>query len=121
MLLVAVVFLLGAEILVGAFTSEASVAGYATACLRLVALGYGFLAAGLVLTQAFNGAGDTWTPTAINLACFWALQLPLAWWLSTPLGHGPGGVFVAVTVAEAAVALLAWYVYRRGRWRRVTI
>jgi len=121
MLLVAVVFLLGAEILVGAFTSEASVVGYATACLRLVALGYGFLAAGLVLTQAFNGAGDTWTPTAINLACFWALQLPLAWWLSTPLGHGPGGVFVAVTVAEAAVALLAWYVYRRGRWRRVTI
>jgi Na+-driven multidrug efflux pump len=121
MLLVAAVFLLGAEAVAALFAREADIVAHAADCLRLVALGYGFFAVGLVLTQAFNGAGDTWTPTAINLACFWALQLPLAWWLALPAGFGPRGVFGAITVAESAVALLSWWVYRRGRWQRVAV
>ncbi|MEQ8663845.1 MAG: MATE family efflux transporter, partial [Gammaproteobacteria bacterium] len=121
MLLVAAAFLLGAEALAGLFAREAAIVAHAADCLRLVALGYGFFAVGLVLTQAFNGAGDTWTPTVINLACFWVVQLPLAWWLATPAGFGPRGIFAAITVAEVAVAALSWWFYRRGRWRRVTV
>ncbi|MEX2481320.1 MAG: MATE family efflux transporter [Gammaproteobacteria bacterium] len=121
MLAVACVFLLAADVLAGIFTTEAAIVTHATACLRLVALGYGFFAVGMVLTQAFNGAGDTWTPTAVNLMGFWVVQLPLAWCLARPLGWGPNGVFIAITVAEIVVALLAWWVYRRGRWRSVVV
>jgi putative MATE family efflux protein len=121
MLAIALGFLVAAEALAAIFTQEAVIVRHAAACLRLVALGYGFFAVGMVLTQAFNGAGDTWTPTAVNLAGFWVVQLPLAWWLARPLGYGPTGVFAAITVAEAVVALLAWWVYRRGHWRTVVV
>jgi len=121
MLAVALVFIVAADALAAIFTGEAVIVRHAADCLRLVALGYGFFAIGMVLTQAFNGAGDTWTPTAVNLAGFWVVQLPLAWLLARPLGYGPTGVFAAITVAEAVVALLAWWVYRRGRWRTVVV
>ena len=121
MLAIALVFLVAAEALAGIFTGEAVIVRHAADCLRLVALGYGFFAIGMVLTQAFNGAGDTWTPTAVNLAGFWVVQLPVAWWFARPLGYGPTGVFAAITIAEAVVALLAWWVYRRGQWRNVVV
>ena len=68
---------------------------FAVSCLRIVSLGFLFYAIGMVLTAAFNGAGDTWTPTLINLGVFWAFEIPLAWWLATHTPLGPRGVFWA--------------------------
>jgi Na+-driven multidrug efflux pump len=99
------------------FTADAGVAGYAIDCLRLVAMGFVFYAYGMVLTQAFNGAGDTWTPTLINLACFWAFEIPLAWFLAFTVGMGPHGVFVAITVAYTSIAVVSAVLFRRGRWK----
>jgi Na+-driven multidrug efflux pump len=71
----------------------------------------------MVLTQSFNGAGDTWTPTWLNLFCFWLFELPLAWLLAHPLGLGPAGVFWAIMAAFSALALASAAAFRRGRWK----
>jgi Na+-driven multidrug efflux pump len=75
----------------------------------------------MVLTQAFNGAGDTWTPTLINLFCFWLWEIPVAWLLARPLGLGPNGVFIAVLVGFSTMAVVSVVLFRRGRWKRVTV
>jgi len=71
----------------------------------------------MVLTQSFNGAGDTWTPTWLNLICFWLFEIPLAWLLAHRLEMGPMGVFVAVTLAFSSVAALSALLFRRGKWK----
>jgi Na+-driven multidrug efflux pump len=71
----------------------------------------------MVLTQSFNGAGDTWTPTVLNLLCFWLWEIPLAYGLARIGGLGPDGVFAAITVAYATLAVLSALVFRRGRWK----
>jgi Na+-driven multidrug efflux pump len=114
-------FIVAGAAVVDVFTHDSAVAAYGVECLALVGLGYAFLGLSMTLTQAFNGAGDTWTPTWINLAGFWALQIPLAWGLAAPGGQGPRGVFVAIAVAEVTVALLAWAWFRRGRWVSVRV
>jgi len=70
-----------------------------------------------VLTQSFNGAGDTWTPTLLNLACFWLWEIPLAWLLAYPAGLGPEGAFTAVLVAFSTMAVASAVLFRRGRWK----
>ena len=117
LLAVAVVFLGAADPLLTVFTSEPDVLAQGAACLRLVVLGYPFYAWGMVLVQAFNGAGDTYTPTAINLVCYWGLQIPLAWALAHHTALDAVGVYVAITVAESLVAVAALLVFRRGRWK----
>ena len=86
-------------------------------CLRIVSLGFVFYAYGMVLTQSFNGAGDTWTPTWINIGCFWLWEIPLAWLLALRLGFGPTGVYMAVTIAFSTVAVVSAIIFRRGRWK----
>jgi MATE family, multidrug efflux pump len=71
----------------------------------------------MVLVQAFNGAGDTMTPTWINVCCYWLFQVPLAYTLSHPLGLGPTGVFAAIPIAEAAATAVGLVCFRRGRWK----
>jgi Na+-driven multidrug efflux pump len=71
----------------------------------------------MVLTQAFNGAGDAWTPTWINVACFWMWQMPLAYFLALSWGMGPSGVYWAVMIAFSTLALVSAAVFRRGRWK----
>jgi putative MATE family efflux protein len=110
-------FFLAAPLIVRAFTSDPTVAGYAVRCLRIVALGYPLYAYGMVLTQSFNGAGDTWTPTWLNLACFWLFELPLAWALAHGAGLGPVGVFWAIMAAFSLLAAASAGVFRRGRWK----
>jgi len=114
---VGVLFLIAAPIITGFFTDDLVVRAFATACLRIVSLGFVFYAAGMVLTQSFNGAGDTWTPTIINLFVFWAWEIPLAWWLSTAGGLGAHGVFVALTVAYSTLAVVSAVLFRRGTWK----
>jgi Na+-driven multidrug efflux pump len=71
----------------------------------------------MVIVSAFNGAGDTYTPTLINVFCYWMFQLPLAWWLAFKVNFGPNGVFLAIAVAESAVAAIAILAFRTGRWK----
>ena len=85
--------------------------------LRVLSYGYIFCAWGMVMSQAFNGAGDTLTPTWVNLGCFWGCQIPLAWWLARGVGLGPDGVFWSVMLSETLLALVMIELFRRGRWK----
>ena len=114
---VGAVFVVFAPGIVSIFTAEPEVARYATATLRTVALGFPFYAYGMVLTQSFNGAGDTTTPTYINLCVFWLFEIPLAWVLAHALGMGPAGVFAAATAAFCTLAVVSAVLFRRGRWK----
>ena len=86
-----------------------------------MAAGFAFYAYGMVVTQAFNGAGDTRTPTAINLGCFWLGEIPLAMLLARGLELGPTGVYLAITAAFSAVAVVSITLFRRGRWKTVKV
>ena len=114
---VGVLFVVFAHAIVGLFTSDRVVASYAVQCLRIVALGFPFYAFGMVLTSAFNGAGDTWTPTWINLFVFWLLEIPLAWVIAIHLDMGPIGVFIAVMVAFSTLAVISGWLFRKGNWK----
>jgi putative MATE family efflux protein len=112
-----VLFVVAAPWLVNAFTPDPEVRRLATLGLRIIAAGFPFYAYGLVLTSSFNGAGDTWTPTWLNLFCFWLWEVPLAWILSIYLGWGPPGVFLAVAVAFSTLAMASAVLFRKGRWK----
>jgi Na+-driven multidrug efflux pump len=114
---VGALFVTFAPEIVAIYTSDPDVATHAITCLRIVASGYVFYAYGMVLTQSFNGAGDTWTPTWINFCCFWLWEIPLAWLLAIKLGMGPKGVYIAVTVAFSTVAVVSAILFRKGRWK----
>lgn len=112
-----VLFVMLAPYIVRVFTPDPGIERVAVLALRTIALGFPFYAFGMVLTQSFNGAGDTWTPTVINLGVFWVMEIPLAWVLATRTGLGQLGVFGSITVAYAVLALASALLFRRGRWR----
>jgi putative MATE family efflux protein len=114
---VAIIFIVLAEPLIAIFTSDPEVVPYGVSCLRYVSYGYVFYAYGMVMVQAFNGAGDTFTPTVINLCCYWLVQIPLAYGLSRFAGMGARGVFLAITIAESLIAVVGMLAFRRGRWK----
>ncbi|HKP72597.1 MAG TPA: MATE family efflux transporter, partial [Pyrinomonadaceae bacterium] len=114
---VALVFIVFAERLIGFFTHDESVIAYGVSCLRFVSYGYIFYAYGMVMVNAFNGAGDTFTPTVINLFCHWLFQIPLAYVLAIRLRLGARGVFMAITLAESLIAVVGVLAFRRGRWK----
>jgi putative MATE family efflux protein len=116
-----VIFTVGANVLVGAFTDDPAVLEHGVRYLRIVSLGFPFYAFGMVLSQSFNGAGDTRTPTLINLGVFWILQIPLAWLLSHHAGLGPSGVFVTLGVCFSIFAVVGVVLFRRGRWKLTRI
>lgn len=118
---VAVVFIAFAEAFAGLFTADPVVAGHAADGLRVLSYGYGFYAIGMVLTQSFNGAGDTDTPTWINLGCLWILQLPLAYWLAETLALQTMGVLIAIAVSDSTLAVVAIWIFRRGRWKTAVV
>lgn len=119
--LITVVFYLGAHPIIGFFNNEREVVDYGTLCLRIVCLGYIFYAYGMVISQSFNGAGDTRTPTILNLFGFWVLQIPLAYALAIMLKLGPQGVFWAISIAESIMAVIAIMLFRRGTWKKVKV
>jgi putative MATE family efflux protein len=113
----AVVFVVFAEIVVGWFTHDPDVAPLATLGLRIISGGFPFYAAGYVITQSFNGAGDTATPTLISLGCFWLFEIPLSYLLGRSLGFGPPGVFWAMAIAFSVMSVVSAFLFRRGRWK----
>jgi len=119
--LIGLTFIVFAEPIAGVFTREPVVLGYAASCLRTVSFGFLFYAYGMVLTSALNGAGDTWTPTWINLGCFWCWEIPLAYVLANYAGLGPRGVFWAATVSFSTLALVSAVVFTRGNWKRKVV
>jgi len=119
--LVGIVFFALARSIVAAFTTDPLMAPIAVTCLRYVSLGYPFYAWGMVMEQAFNGAGDTATPTWINLFCYWMLQIPLAWCLAQTAGWGPRGVYFAICGAESVLAVVSVLLFRRGKWKEVKV
>ena len=116
---VGIVFVAAARPLVGLFNPGALVIPIAVTCLQYVSLGYPFYAWGMVMEQAFNGAGDTVTPTWINFSCYWCVQIPLAWYLSQQVG--PRGVYLAICGAEAVLAIVSVILFRRGKWKTVAV
>ena len=114
---VGLIFIVFAPAIVSIFTQEVEPAFYAVQSLRIVSLGFLFYAYGMVLTQSFNGAGDTWTPTYINLFCFWLFELPAAYLMAHVFNWGPKGVFIAMTVAFSSLAVVSAIIFRRGRWK----
>jgi Na+-driven multidrug efflux pump len=114
---VSIIFFLMAETIIKLFTGEPLVIYYGSQCLQYVCLGYIFYAYGMVITQSFNGAGDTRTPTIINLFCFWMMQIPLAYILSVWLDLGPKGAFMAIAISESCLALISIAIFRRGTWK----
>ena len=118
---VGLLFVVAAGPLVALFDVDPVTAGHAEYGLRIIAAGFPFYAFGMVLTQAFNGAGDAWTPTWINLGCFWCWEIPLAWALAFPAGMGPNGVFAAMAVAFSTLAVVSAALFKRGRWARAEV
>jgi putative MATE family efflux protein len=109
-------FTLG-EWLIGFFTNDVQVKDIAVTAIRIISVGYIFYGIGMVMMNAFNGAGDTWTPTWINLFGFWLLQIPLAYLLAMYFKLGPLGVFIAVPVAETCMSIASFFIFRRGKWK----
>jgi len=119
--IVMLIFLLFASPIISIFTKEPEVHHYGVSALQIIGAGYIFYGIGMVMIQALNGAGDSKTPTIINLFGFWLFQIPLAWVLSKTFGMGPIGAFIAIPVAETFLALAAWYYFRLGKWKEVKI
>ncbi|HEY0658975.1 MAG TPA: MATE family efflux transporter [Pyrinomonadaceae bacterium] len=103
--------------IVGIFTEEASVLEYGATCLRIVSYGFVFYGFGMVFETAFNGAGDTWTPTYLNLFVFWLFEIPLAYVLAYHFGFGASGVFWAITIAFSVLAIVSALLFKRGKWK----
>src|SRR4051812_3632046 len=121
MALVSLIFLFGASPIIAIFTNDDEVKAIATQALRIVATGYIFYGIGMVMINAFNGAGDSWTPTWINLFGFWAFQIPLAYIMATSFNMGPTGVFIAIPVSETVITITAYILFRRGKWKTVVV
>lgn len=117
MAFVMALFVFGSRFIIGFFTTDPEVLAYGAQSLQIIGAGFIFYGIGMVMTQALNGAGDTRTPTLINLFCFWCFQIPLAYVLAKGLNLDATGVFWAIPAAETAIALVAWYFFRRGKWK----
>jgi putative MATE family efflux protein len=114
---VGALFVLFARPIAHIFTTDPAVVPSAVDALRIIALGFAFYAYGMVISAAFNGAGDTTTPTVLNIVVFWLWEIPLAFVLSKTLGFGPRGVYVAVAVAFSTLAVVSAVIFRRGKWK----
>ena len=114
---IGLIFVFFADRIVSIFTNEQAVIAYGNDCLRIVAYGFLFYGFGMVLESSFNGAGDTWTPTYLNLFIFWLFEIPLAFLLAYHFNLGPSGVFWAITIAFSLLAVFSAILFRRGKWK----
>jgi putative MATE family efflux protein len=118
---VGIFFVIFAEPVIRLFTNDPAVGPLAVSCLRILSYGNIAYAYGMVMLQAFNGAGDTVTPTIVNLFGFWLVEIPLAYALAIPARIGTKGVYYSIVIAEASIAVAGVLIFRRGRWKRQQI
>ncbi len=118
---IGLIFLIFSHPIIGIFTQEPEVLRYGTSALHIIAYGFAFYGLGMVLETAFNGAGDTWTPTYLNLLVFWIFEIPLAYALAYRFNLGPDGVFWAITLAFSLLAIASGLLFRRGKWKLKTV
>jgi putative MATE family efflux protein len=118
---VGLIFIAFADPIIALFTRDPAVAPLAAQGLRILSYGYISYAWGMVVTASFNGAGDTVTPTLLNLFCFWVCQIPIAWILAFHTSLGPRGVFVAVVIGDTLLAVTSILLFRRGRWKKTVV
>lgn len=121
MLLVMVVTFTFGRIFIAFFTNDPLISEVAVRAIYIMSLGYVFYGIGMVLVNAFNGAGDTWTPTWINFFGFWLFQIPLAYLLAKQFQLGATGVFIAVPVAETAICIAGYILFKKGRWKTIKV
>lgn len=121
MIFVTLVFMIFAQPIVAFMNTDVAVESYAVMALRIMSLGYIFYGVGMVVTNAFNGAGDTKTPTLINIFGFWMFQVPLALLLALVFELGPKGVFIAIVVTETGITIAGIIIFRKGKWKKVKI
>ncbi|MBI3259761.1 MAG: MATE family efflux transporter [Ignavibacteriae bacterium] len=114
-------FLFCSPAIIHFYTVNESIAKFGILALQIIGSGYIFYGVGMVITQALNGAGDTKTPTIINLICFWLVQIPLAYFLAKGLDMKATGAFIAIPVAESLIAVVAWYYFKKGAWKIVKV
>jgi putative MATE family efflux protein len=115
--LFAVLFIVWPGYFMSMFTEDQVVIAAGIDCLRLISYGFLFYAMGMVMVQAFNGAGDTVTPSWMNLICFWLLEIPLAYFLALKGGFEEQGVYMAIVIAESSLTVLGVLMFRRGKWK----
>lgn len=118
---VMLLFIFFSEPVIRIFTGDKAVVAYGAEALQIIGTAYIFYGIGMVMTQALNGAGDTRTPTVINFVCFWLFQIPLAYFLAKGLNWKSTGAFIAIPIAETMIALVAWYYFRKGKWKDVKV
>ena len=118
---VTILFLFLSYPIVSVFNSDPKVREFGTLSLQIIGAGYIFYGIGMVMIQALNGAGDTKTPTWINFVCFWLFQIPLAYLLAKGFKLGPIGAFIAIPVAETAIAIWTYFIFKRGKWKKVVV
>ena len=121
MAFVSVVYLAFAPQIIMFFNTTPNVVSNGSLCLRIIAAGYIFYGYGMVMINAFNGAGDTKTPTYINFVCFWLFQLPFAYLIAISFDFGPVGVFAAITITEVIIAIVAMILFKKGKWKTVQV
>lgn len=121
MAFVTAIFLFCSPPIIHVFTSDPHVAPYGILALRIVGAGYIFYGVGMVMIQALNGAGDTKTPTYINIVGFWLFQIPFGYLLAKGFNLGPTGTFIAIPVAESLMAVIAFYYFKKGKWKTVEV
>jgi putative MATE family efflux protein len=114
---VGIIFILFPEFFIKLITSDASIIPLAADSLRIISYGFFFYGVGMVMVQAFNGAGDTTTPTLINIFCFWLFEIPLSLLLSYTFGLKENGVYYSIVIAESTIAIIAYYLFRKGNWK----
>jgi putative MATE family efflux protein len=118
---VGLVFIFFPEPIIRVFTSDPAVISFGVDCLRIICYGNLAYAYGMVMVQSFNGAGDTFTPTVVNLFGYWLFQIPVAYLLASRTSLGPQGVFYAIPLAETAIAIVGVALFRQGRWKKKRI
>ena len=120
-LLVTLILLFLGGYIVAFINPDPTIGAVSVRALQIIAPGYIFYGVGMVMTNAFNGAGDTRTPTIVNFFCFWTFQIPLAWLLAIGLGFGPKGVFLAIVITETTISIVSFLLFRRGRWKQIKV
>jgi putative MATE family efflux protein len=118
---ITLIFLLFGEHLSAVFTSEEEVIRVSSQALSIITLGYIFFGLGMVMVQAFNGAGDTKTPAIINIVVLWLIEIPLSYMLAISLGFAATGIFIAIAICHSLHALVSWWLFRKGQWKKVSV